>query len=101
MHREAMEVGEIYAKYYSERLHDQTRFEYVWNRMAEVLQLDRRRLRPLDRFSVELAPVEGAEIDDELDELEEFFLEEAARIGIIADIENIRTLDDIIIKLCN
>jgi hypothetical protein len=99
-YREARNLESLFEEYYSKTLHDKVRFEYVWNRIAQILKLDPKRLRPQDRFSCELAPVSGAEIDDELDELEEFILEEIGQIGIDADIQKIKTLNDLVMNIC-
>jgi hypothetical protein len=95
-----MDIEKLFLVYYSKSLNDKKKFRYVWTRIGQILQLDPRRLRPEDRFSFELAAVPEAEIDDELDELEEFFLEEIGFMGTYVDIKNIKTINDLVMSVC-
>ena len=53
--RPSLPVGEIYAQHYAGCGFDLSCFESEWCYVAELLNLDPTRLRPTDRFDVELA----------------------------------------------
>ncbi len=100
--RESKSLDEIFNEYYLDSNVHKSEFDRIWNNVTDILQLDAKKLLPHDKFDVELAPVKGFEIGDEIEDLEEYFLSECHKkhLDIKRD-KKIDTLDDLIRLLAN
>jgi hypothetical protein len=87
--------SEIFTTYYKNQGVAESRFQELWSDAARILKLDPTRLRPSDRFNVELAPVKGHLAEDELVDLEEYYSAECKRMGLPSP-PRLQTLGDLI-----
>jgi len=62
-HREALPFDDIYRANFQQLPYSRNLIENAWNELASDLALDARKLRPADRFEVELS-VKGFPLDD-------------------------------------
>lgn len=98
-HRKQIAVSDIYNQFYSKIINDKERFVFLWTKIGEILKIDPRLLRPDDRFDGILAPVKGSEINDELEDIDDFFSDVVSSSGHDYFACEIKTIDDLI-KLC-
>jgi len=94
--RESLSEADIYDRFYRKTGLSRAAVLKYWNEVARWLRMPAGKLRPSDRFDVELAPVKGAELDDEIEELSDYLEEEKTQLGINADLAQLKTLDDLI-----
>jgi hypothetical protein len=73
----------------------------LWNEIAEVLRVPPGKLRPSDRFDIELAPVKGRKFDDNTIEVHWAAQRRLKQLGVDADITAIQTLRDYVAFFCN
>lgn len=94
--RAVLSDAEIFAQFYAQSdLRPEAVAKY-WNEVGRLMRVPAGRLRPSDRFDVELAPVAGAEMADEIEELGEFFDDERQRLGLSVNLKQMKTLDELI-----
>ena len=94
--RELQSVNDIFTEYYRDsglEFHD---FSEVWSLIAFHLGIAPERLRPTDRFDYELRPEEGTELLDELEDLTVFVRVEADRRGKSLDVQQVKSIDDVL-----
>jgi len=94
--RKELSLAQIYHQYFAANNIDQSRFEDLWVRLSKLLRLDPLKLLPTDRFDRELSPVEGYLAEDELADVEDFYVEEARKIGISDNQAKPETIGDFI-----
>lgn len=97
--REALELAEIYDKYYSDQNLDRDKVIYYWSEVGKWLNIDPSFLRPSDLLSKELAPLKGKEILDEVEDLLEFIQMEFDERKIEFSPDEKFSLNDIITTL--
>lgn len=97
--REKKSLLQINKDYFLEYTIDQSRFEYLWMKAATILKLDPYLLLPSDRFDIELSPVKGFFVEDEIVDLSDFYEDECKKIGILSRRDKLLTLGEMIIIL--
>lgn len=95
--RKQLTIDQIYSDYFSGKSIDIEKFRTYWIEIGNILRIDIGLLRPEDRFSDELKPVEGKEISDELEELFEYFSSISEDEGIQFDPREISCLGDLML----
>ena len=98
--REVLDSREIFEMYFASTGYNDKRVNYLWNRIADILHLEAGKLRPNDRFDVELAPVKGHFVEDELVDLEDFMRDECKVMSKVKPSLSLKTLDEFIRYLC-
>jgi hypothetical protein len=99
--RENLSLEALYGQYFAQsKLPKRLVFE-LWNEIAELLRVPPGKLRPSDRFDIELAPVKGWEFDDNTIEVHWAAQRRLKRLGADADITEIQTLRDYVEFFCN
>jgi hypothetical protein len=94
--RQKMTIDELYDTYYSATQISKDKVVYYWGVIASLLRLDPQKLRPTDRFAVELAPVNGKELSDEIEDVAQFLVDESKEKGFSFSPEKVKTMDDAI-----
>ncbi|MHC4321712.1 MAG: hypothetical protein ACYST3_05495 [Planctomycetota bacterium] len=94
--RERLTLDEIYRSFYADSGIGEKKISELWVKIANILQLDAGKLRPTDQFDVELRPVEGHLVEDELVELNYFLRDECINKGIPIPKAKLKTLDELI-----
>lgn len=97
--REVIGFDFIFEQYFRSKGIGKDRASFLWDKLARTLGLDPGKLRPGDRFAVELAPARGHLTPDELGDLLEFTKAEWERMGFKGTIPRIDTLEDFICAL--
>jgi hypothetical protein len=90
--REEMSFDEFYRQYYEHSGLGADSVRRALFEVATALQVSPTRLRPADRFNIELAPEKGWEVDDGAGLLAHVLRNK----GVIASGRQIRTLDDFV-----
>ena len=94
--RESLTHKEIYKRFYADTGIDEAKIIDLWVGIANMLKIDAGKLRPTDQFDVELRPVEGHLVEDELVDLNYFLRNECKRKGIPIPETKLKTLDALI-----
>jgi hypothetical protein len=94
--RPELSVGEIHASYYADSSISKAVVERALGEISEDLGVPLGKLRPEDRFEVELGPARGWEFDDDLSDLAARARHRLAESGALPDVAPIRTVDDYI-----
>lgn len=98
--RREIPFDSIFTEYYAPVGIDCDEARSVWDGIARALNVPAGKLRPTDRFGVELAPDAGWGYDDCLGLVEDALREAAARKQVIVDLKSLSTVDDCIKALC-
>ena len=80
--REPLSSSEIFTRFFSDTQFREAEFIALWNEIGTLLQISPGVLRPSDRFAVELAPVEGHLVEDELADLEQLVLRHVGHFDV-------------------
>ena len=72
--REPLSSSDIYVRSFSNTQFREADVVSLWNEIGRLLKIPPEILRPTDRFAVELAPVKGHLIEDELADLEQLLV---------------------------
>lgn len=72
--RTDLNMADIVQIYFSQQDLCEQKVIKNWQLVADILHLDPGKLRPEDRCTHELSPVEGCEVDDEFEDLAEHYL---------------------------
>ena len=99
-HRESLSLEKIYPDNYEILSLNRDKFIHHWTSIAKILRFDPEKLRPADRFDKELAPVSKDSVSDELEDLEEFLVDEIENNNYEIDLKELNTLDDVIKAFC-
>jgi len=95
--REPLTPQEIFSAYYKEDGLREAVFVRLWQEIAALLALPAERLRPTDRFDQELKPLDHWQFyDDELEHLLIWINRYADGRGVKLNIQEFRTLDDVV-----
>lgn len=98
--REPLSAEQVFAKYYAGSGLDKNIVVRLWNECAAKLKIQPEKLRPTDRFELELAASDfWTSLDDPRDDLARYASAEAKRFGATIDLEGTKTLDDLIRQL--
>ncbi len=92
--RPELTVGEIYESYYADSSVSRDVVIKALEEISEELSVPLGKLRPQDRFDVELGPAPGWEYDDDVNELMARARRRLADSGLVRDAAPIRTVDD-------
>lgn len=80
--RESLSPDIIYQRYFNSKMMIRVEeFIPVWQEIGALAKLDPEKLRPSDRFKVELTPVSGHLVEDELIDLEDMLRRKLRRKG--------------------
>lgn len=66
--REDKGLHDLYTEYFRESGITETNFENLWLELSKTLEIPAGKLRPNDRFDVELSPAKGYEFNDPIRE---------------------------------
>ncbi len=80
--RDELSPQMIFSKYYGSSNLDSVEFCCLWREIGEILKVDCKKLRPDDRFDLELAPVKWSFNEDEIADLTDWFERQALQRGI-------------------
>jgi len=98
--REPLAVGEIFARYYVNSGLDERVVVQLWNDCAAKLKVPAEKLRPTDRFAHELAAADiWSSLADPREDLADYALARAKKLGATIDLKAPKTLDDLIHQL--
>lgn len=95
--RPALSLKAIYEEHFREKGIRYEVFEAVWTKVGSLLCVPAEKLRPGDRFDEELRLDDGFGPNDDLIELEEWYVEEAARAGVGA--RPVMTLEQLVVEV--
>ena len=98
-HRNPATLPSIFQAHYASRGVVWDNFEEVWRAIAKLLYVDPERLLPSDAFGVELRPAPHSLTEDEIVDVYDYLLDLQRKGRLFGDIEQIRTLDDVILAL--
>jgi hypothetical protein len=90
--RPSVSIDKIYEQFYSDSGLSKQNVENWWRQVANILSLPADKLRPTDRFGIELGPYRG--IDDEMGDLEKIIADLVDRNKLKS--QRFNTLDDLI-----
>ena len=90
--REEKVLRDIYAESFKGSGLTEPSFESTWRELSGMLEISAGKLRPTDRFDVELAPAKGYEFTDQIREVRYLIDKHCSRTG--AAVESIKTVRD-------
>jgi hypothetical protein len=93
--RESTQPSDVFRTHYKDHGITEARFLELWSNAAQILKLDATKLRPSDRFDVELGPVKGHLAEDEIVDLQEYYSAECKRLGLQHP-PHLQTLGDLV-----
>lgn len=96
--REVLSMDAIYERFFGSKGLPKEAVVELWNEVARPLGIDPGRLRPTDRFDMELSPVE--EWDDDIVEVHWAAERRLKKMGLKVDSTEVRTLGDYIEFFC-
>jgi hypothetical protein len=98
--REPVAAEEVFARYYADSGLDERVVVQLWSDCAAKLKVPAEKLRPTDRFEHELAVADfWSSLDDLREDLADYALSRAKKLGATIDLKSPKTLDDLIRQL--
>jgi len=95
--RDDLSLHQIYHSHFSETGVPEKRFVELWTELSRVLEIPAGKLRPSDRFDVELSPPKGFEFNDQINDVKYLIGKYCERTG--ASPTSIKTVSDYLIAL--
>lgn len=97
--RSDMPIDQLYQQYYKDFKLNYDDFCYIWEHISYHLEVSKEKLRPSDRFDHELAPEDGLELVDEIEDLIVFVKVESEKRKIIENLDDVRSVNELVLIL--